>query len=32
MAPPVVLESTHMSTLEFVDLEDLQVHAVEASA
>lgn len=32
MAPPVVLESTHMSTLEFVDLEDLQEHAVEASA
>lgn len=32
MAPPVVLESTHISTLEFVDLEDLQAHAVEASA
>ncbi len=32
MAPPVVLESTHISTLEFVDLEDLQAHSVEASA
>lgn len=29
MAPPVVLEATHISTLEFVDLEDLQAHAVE---
>lgn len=28
MAPPVVLEATHISTLEFVDLEDLQLHAV----
>lgn len=28
MAAPVVLESTHVSTLEFVDLEDLQRHAV----
>ncbi len=27
VAPKVVLESTHMSTLEFVDLEDLQKHA-----
>ena len=25
---PVVLEATHMSTLEFVDLEDLKQHAV----
>ena len=25
---PVVLEATHVSTLEFVDLEDLQRHAV----
>jgi uncharacterized protein len=32
MAPAVVLESTHMSTLEFVDLEDLLAHSVEASA
>jgi hypothetical protein len=28
LAPPVVLESTHVSTLEFVDLEDLERHAV----
>lgn len=28
VAPPVVLESTHISTLEFVDLADLQAHAV----
>ena len=25
---PVVLESTHISTLEFIDLEVLQMHAV----
>lgn len=29
MAAPVVLASTHMSTLEFVDLEDLKRHAVD---
>ncbi|MGN6544555.1 MAG: DUF2237 family protein [Aureliella sp.] len=29
MAPRVVLGATHMSVLEFVDLEDLQRHAVE---
>lgn len=29
MAPDVVLEATHMATLEFVDLENLQKHAVE---
>lgn len=29
MAPPVVLEATHMSTLEFASLEELQEHAVE---
>ncbi|MCH2115484.1 MAG: DUF2237 domain-containing protein [Pirellulales bacterium] len=29
VAPPVVLEATHISTLEFSDLEDLQAHAVE---
>ena len=29
MAPRVVLEGTHMSTLEFVDLEQLQEFAVE---
>jgi uncharacterized protein (DUF2237 family) len=28
MAPQVVLEATHISTLEFIDLEDLQKHAV----
>ena len=27
VAPLVVLESTHVTTLEFVDLEDLQRHA-----
>jgi uncharacterized protein (DUF2237 family) len=27
-APPVVLEATHISALEFVDLDDLQAHAV----
>ncbi len=31
MAPPVVVEATHMSALEFVDLEDLQANAVEVS-
>lgn len=28
-APDVVLEATHISTLEFVDLEDLQKHAAQ---
>lgn len=28
-APPVVLEATHMSTLEFVSLEELQRHAAD---
>ncbi|MBL8864404.1 MAG: DUF2237 domain-containing protein, partial [Planctomycetia bacterium] len=28
MAAPVVLEATHISTLEYVDLEDLQRLAV----
>ncbi|MGL6094594.1 MAG: DUF2237 family protein [Fimbriiglobus sp.] len=32
MAPPVVLEATHMASLEFVDLEDLQRHAVPSPA
>jgi uncharacterized protein (DUF2237 family) len=27
VAPPVVLEATHMSTLEFVSLEELKAHA-----
>lgn len=31
MAPPVILEATHVSALEFVDLEDLQRHAVPAT-
>jgi uncharacterized protein (DUF2237 family) len=30
MAPMVVLESTHISALEYVDLEDLQAYAVDA--
>ena len=29
-APPVVLAATHMRTLEFVSLEDLVLHAVDA--
>ncbi len=29
MAPPVILEATHISSLEFVSLEELQAHAVE---
>jgi uncharacterized protein len=29
-APPVVLEATHMSAIEFVSLEELQAHAVDA--
>jgi uncharacterized protein (DUF2237 family) len=29
VAPGVVLEATHMSTLEFVSLEELQAHAVD---
>ena len=29
MAPPVVLEATHISTLEFTDLDDLKAHSVE---
>ena len=30
-AAPVVLEATHISTLEFVDLEDLKRYAVDAA-
>jgi len=30
MAPPVILEATHMSTLEFASIEELQSHAVDA--
>ena len=29
-APPVVLEASHSSALEFVNLEDLKAHAVPA--
>jgi hypothetical protein len=29
MAPRVVLEATHISAIEFVELEDLQEYAVE---
>jgi uncharacterized protein (DUF2237 family) len=29
MAPPVVLRATHVSTLEFVSLEDLEAHALD---
>jgi uncharacterized protein (DUF2237 family) len=32
VAPPIVLEATHISAIEFVDLEDLQAHAVEVSS
>ncbi len=31
LAPPVSLEATHISALEYVDLEDLQRHAVPAT-
>jgi uncharacterized protein (DUF2237 family) len=30
--PPVVLEATHASALEFVDLADLRAHAVDGGA
>ncbi|MDY7109815.1 MAG: DUF2237 domain-containing protein [Planctomycetota bacterium] len=30
VAPPVVLEATHISALEFVTLEELKAHAVES--
>ena len=29
VAPPVVLEATHISTLEFATLEELEAHAAE---
>jgi uncharacterized protein (DUF2237 family) len=29
VAPPVILEATHMSALEFVSLDELQTYAVE---
>ncbi len=31
VAPPVVLAATHISTLEFVSLEDLQRHAADVT-
>ncbi|MEZ5979441.1 MAG: DUF2237 domain-containing protein [Planctomycetota bacterium] len=30
VAPPVVLEATHVSTLEFVSIEDLERHALRS--
>ena len=30
-APPVYLEGTHMSAIEFVSLDDLKAHAIEPS-
>ena len=32
VAPPVVLEATHVSALEFADLADLKVHAWDGNA
>ncbi len=32
VAPPVNLEATHISTLEFVSLEELQAHAMQSEA
>ncbi len=29
VAPPVVLESTHSSAVEFINLEDLKAHAIQ---
>ena len=29
VAPPVILAATHVSALEFVDIEDLQEHALD---
>jgi len=31
-APPVVLKATHMSVLEFVDLEELRAYAIDDDA
>lgn len=31
-APNVLLEATHMSALEFIDLDDLKMHAVQAGS
>jgi uncharacterized protein (DUF2237 family) len=32
VAPPVALEATHMSALEFIDLDDLKRHALDQPA
>ena len=32
VAPPVVLEATHLDTLESIDLDDLQSHAIDGKA
>ena len=32
VAPPVILEATHMSALEFASLDDLRRHALDPSA
>jgi uncharacterized protein (DUF2237 family) len=32
VAPPVVLEATHMAVLEFVDLDDLKRYAIDLPA
>ncbi len=32
VAPPVVLEATHVSALEFADLTDLKAHAVDGNS
>ena len=32
VAPPVMLQSTHISSLEFVDLADLQAHAIDVQS
>lgn len=32
VAPAVVLGATHISALEFVDLEDLQAHAIDVAS
>ncbi len=32
VAPPVILESTHASALEFVDLADLKAHALQSGS
>lgn len=32
VAPPIVLAATHMSTIEFVDMEDLKAHALDGTS